>query len=206
MALPVINNVAKIVVRGHVGANLQENVFHATIVSPLTQANAQTMGDLVGNFYNTILGDINASAGWDKMEFYDLATAGGPQFTILPATFPLVGTAVVGALPPTCAALVSWRGATGGRSGRGRSYVGGYDEGVSDGELMSSVAQTVLQTAADDLVADVPLVIVSYYLGTDKTQVNKRNVPIPRVAPVKTAVTVGIARQRWANQRRRNAQ
>lgn len=205
MTLPVVDDVAKVVVRGHIGSHLMENVLHVRCTSPLTQIEAQSIGDdLASNFFDSFVDSLNGSCGFDNMEVYDLATHGGPQYTILPATFPVIGNGDEGALPPSAALCVALRGATGGRSGRGRMYVGGFDEDASAGDSAEPTTVSAVQAAADDLVANVDLVIVSYYSGTDKTQTNKRNVPIQRVTPVVTDVATAIVRAEWCNQRRRS--
>jgi hypothetical protein len=204
MALPTINDVAKVVVRGHIGPHPMQNVLHVRCDSPLLLAEAQTIGNDIGAAYDLMLDDINTGNGWDNMEIYDLATAGGPQFTILPATWPALGVQTNGSLPPQTSAVVALRGASGGRSGRGRVYVAGFDEDSSEGDSIDTGPLGRIQDFGDALVGlSNQLVIVSYFLGTDKTQVNKKNVPIPRVTPLVTDVTIAVARPNWANQRRR---
>lgn len=203
MALPTIANMAKVVVRGHVGSHLMENVLHHVFTGTLDQTVAQDMADTVGGYYNTLPDAMNASCGFDRIEVHDLGTVGGASFDLLPDTFPLIGTLTVGALPPNVCGLVSIRGASGGRSGRGRIYLGGFDEDASDGDRPDTDALDLMADFAGNIISDGGFRIVSYYHGTDDTIPGKRPVPIPRVTPVSTAPVSFKVRTTWASQRRR---
>jgi len=66
----------------------------------------------------------------------------------------VVGTGGVD-IPPQLASVVSWRTATAGRSGRGRTYLGMLGTASMTASNISSAFQTALNTAAGNLISQV---------------------------------------------------
>jgi hypothetical protein len=60
-----------------------------------------------------------------------------------------------GAIPPQLASVVSWRTATSGRSGRGRTYLGNFAGAAQTGAVITGPAVTGINTAAATLITAV---------------------------------------------------
>lgn len=65
----------------------------------------------------------------------------------------ITGTGGGDPLSPGLCALIRWQAATGGRKGKGRTFIGPLSEGMNDSNgQISSSATTLLETSAADLV------------------------------------------------------
>jgi hypothetical protein len=60
-----------------------------------------------------------------------------------------------GGLPPQLACVVSWRTATSGRSGRGRTYLGNLGGAAQSGGVILAAAVTSINTASTTLISAV---------------------------------------------------
>jgi hypothetical protein len=60
-----------------------------------------------------------------------------------------------GFIPPQLASVVSWRTATSGRSGRGRTYLGNISQNAQSGSLITAAFVTAVNTAATTLISAV---------------------------------------------------
>jgi hypothetical protein len=60
-----------------------------------------------------------------------------------------------GNLPPQLATVVSWRTATSGRSGRGRTYLGNLSGSAQNGAVVTAAAVTAINTAATTLISAI---------------------------------------------------
>lgn len=195
MPLPFqpVPGAASLVVRGtNSNGKPLNNVFHFSLTVTLTQAVADIYSGIMAGYYGNIMGATIDTVQYDDCVVTDLRTDGAPQF-VSTSGFPLVGLDSGDELPEQLAALISWNTAFRGRSGRGRTYFGGFDEADNTAGQVDTGLLASLASFAGDLMADAPAWgIVSRYHGGAR-RVNGLFQPI-------TGFHIGTI---WATQRRR---
>jgi hypothetical protein len=114
-----------------------------------------SLASILETFYTTIAALIPTTA---TMKFAGIASGVGddagdfysaPEWTV-------TGTGTGSYLPPANAMLVSWRALTGGRSGRGRTFLSPLTEGLNEANgTPDETARDIVQAAIDNLIEDV---------------------------------------------------
>jgi hypothetical protein len=130
------------------------NVWHARGGDPIADpADFNGMAEILQQFYTDIAALIpnQVTISFDG-EVQGVGDDVGEQWDTNPWT--MTGSSTGGYAPPANCLLAQWRAATGGRSGRGRTFIGPLTNAIidSDGTPQGSVV-TTLQDAIDDLVS-----------------------------------------------------
>ncbi len=130
------------------------NVWHARADS-IDQFNAdfEDLSDILETFYGSFGSLVPAAVTFS----FDGVVEGVGDDT--GSTWTVPSWSVTGAqtgefMPPADCLLISWRGATGGRSGRGRTFIGPLHEScLQDNGSPEEAKRAVLQGAADALIS-----------------------------------------------------
>jgi len=163
------------------GLNQCVNTWHLLVPSQPTNTEASNLVNAVGAFLNSFPSQratgVSAITGsrvlyfvetwWTKPTFDangKLLTKGkfNTEPIIIGATSH-IGSAGTGgaALPPQLATVVSWRTATAGRSGRGRTYVGNLATVAMTGPAVTAATVSAINTAATNLIAAIAAITVA---------------------------------------------
>lgn len=129
------------------------NVWHLRSTgSAIGGADAQSMSDIIKAFYQDIAGYFPTGVTIDFLgTVTGLGDDLGDSATLTP--WQVVGTGGTGRLSSALQLVVSWKSNTGGRKGRGRTFIGPLNSGLADGSgVPTSAGATDLQAAAEDLI------------------------------------------------------
>lgn len=122
---------------------------------------------------------------------------GGPAFEYFPPV-EVAGTLAGEQVPNNLAICMTHRTARSGRSYRGRTYFGGFDEGSLLGNNVTEVYAGFVETGWDAFIAAMDLTSVALCI------LSRSNSGLPRVEGVGTLVTSsGLRNRRVDTQRRR---
>jgi hypothetical protein len=128
------------------------NVWHGRTDGDPADSGIEDQLTWIKDFYTSILNLYRPAV---KIAFNGEAQGvGSDTGTILTGTpWTLTGTAGAADAAPVLAVLCQWRAATGGRSGRGRTFLGPLGSGVAeaDGSVYSG-SQTAVQNAMNALI------------------------------------------------------
>lgn len=190
---------AEVVINCAIGSIPFVNVFGYDIGSTsFTQSVADSIGTTFNDAFETLDTLITDTMSVGDCVVTDLRTETGGQF--IAATFdPTFATSAAQALPFQTAALISWKTDIRGRSYRGRTYLGGNIESMSDGRNLNATLIGALQDFADVIVADGNVAIISRFHGVDEDT----GLPIPRDPHIVTPITDYVVHTQWRTQRRR---
>jgi hypothetical protein len=130
-----------------------ESVFHFRINFPLTQAVADVVAQEIADEVTDIKGYIFSSNQWTHVTCTDLRTEGAPQLDSA-VGFPVIGTSGADPLPNQNSLLMTWLTAFRGKSGRGRTYFGGFTEDAVTSGLVAPGLQTAANEMGDDFVTN----------------------------------------------------
>ena len=201
---PVVADTFEVVVKGTIAGSVPwVNRFYRSGVLPLDQSFADDIADVIASCYDQIKGSWYTGTVATECVVTDVGVLGGAQFTST-SSFPVTGTDSTAPLPGQTAALISWTTDYRGAEGRGRTFLPGFAEGASDGNLLDAALIAQLATFVDILVDDGYWYVVSKYKGTTPATSGKSRLkPIPRVTNVTHLITGGLADTIWRTQRRR---
>jgi hypothetical protein len=174
------------------GVSVGANVFHFQVTTPELDG-AQASVDALETFYDSIKGVYTSTTTITIGSV--VATVGETPNRFVDGVTPAVvnGTGATDAQPNNSAALITWRTGLAGRSRRGRSYLGPFRNGITDGDgrNLQSSFRDAFQAAADQLVDDAS--------GPGGTTL----VVWSEVLQVATAVANGLARTYLGSMRTR---
>jgi hypothetical protein len=157
---------------------------------PLTNAIAVSLASILEASWNTHLkSKSHANTHFRQTVVTDVRSPSNPQFVV---PWNVAGTASGAPLPNAVAAMISWSTALRGRSFRGRSYLPGFTESVSDGNSPDAGTITALEAFADDLIAN--------YGGGSGPALGVAS----RKLGVLNPITARSVSAKWRTQRRRN--
>jgi len=187
--MPIVRVVAE-VVRG--AAVVGANVFHASLDGSNDTSDVNVFISDLGDFYTALAGMYTGDSTINVGGV--VATVGEDPNYFVPATTVSVDcNGSNTAQPNNSAAIVTWRTGLAGRSYRGRTYLGPFANGTTDGNgtNLPSANQDAIQAAADDLVtASATSAQYSLVVWSEKLQSG-------------TVVTAGQCRDYLASQRGR---
>lgn len=130
------------------------NVWHGRIDSAVEPfEDLGTLTEFLETFYSGLLSlfTTTTTIRWAG-EANGVGDDTGDLFTSDPWT--LTGTGSNGAMPPANCMLASWRAATGGRSGRGRTFLGPLDRGAEENNgTPAELFRTAVQGEIDELIS-----------------------------------------------------
>jgi hypothetical protein len=132
--------------------------------------NAEDAANAIKAFYTSINADAIFGSGWTLTEIKVTAgTSSGPNpVFVFPQT---LASSALSRLPGQNAIVVSWKTGLGGRSFRGRTYLGPISQAViTSAGVVSAGSRTTIQNAATALIAaldtvGMPLAVYSRKLG-----------------------------------------
>lgn len=179
------------------------NTFYVHYSGTFTSAMVNSIGANVKAAYGNLLQSTDWTFG--DVVCTDLSVEGGAQFVY---SSHYDGADDNQPLPFQTAAGVTWLTGRIGKSYRGRSFLGGFCEDVSDGRDLSGPLQTVVASFADDLIAAPSglgeLVVVSrFHRNPDTTPGQPHS--IPRTTNITTPINGYVVRPTWHTQRHRAA-
>jgi hypothetical protein len=130
------------------------NVWHGRILTGSEQADLDEIVGAVENFYTACADLYTADLTISFLgEASGVGDDAGSLYTSDPWT--VTGTDGLDHLAPVLQMLVNWRTPTGGRQGRGRTYIGPLSTGVhQDNGTPQEAARSLLQDAADALIEE----------------------------------------------------
>jgi hypothetical protein len=129
------------------------NIWHARVDSILDpNPDVDAMADVLNTFYDEIKGMYsNQVAIRFAGEAQGVGDDTGNTYTGTPWT--VNGTNGTGFMPPADCVLVQWRASTGGRSGRGRTFIGPCAGSAEESNgTPTEDSRTLIQGAADNLI------------------------------------------------------
>lgn len=131
------------------------NVWHARTESTIGEPeDVDALAGYLEDFYTAI---ANVYPSTVTIAFGGEATGvGDDSETIFPApAWSVTGTGAAAFAPPVLAMYVNWRAATGGRNGRGRTFLGPHNAVIAEGNgTPTEDYRTLVQGAVDALVAE----------------------------------------------------
>lgn len=199
MPFQPVEDALEAVINGHIGSIPFVNVLGFRLTDPLTEELATITGDFIRDSWSDNLNPaITTDFSVSDITITDLRTETGPQF-VYTDTEAMDGEATEDPLPFQTAGLITWNTATRGRSFRGRTYLGGFTEGGSDGRSVSSSTQSQMQGFADALLVPGVFGVISRFHGTDP----ETGAPIPREVGILTIARSAVVHPNWRTQRRR---
>lgn len=128
------------------------NVFHGRIITGGISSDLQDLTDALQDFYQAIAPVIpnQVTVRWAG-EAAGVGDDAGTDFTSPAWTVP--GTSSGGYAPPAATMLVQWRTGSGGRSGRGRSFISPVTNAIVESNgTPDETARGIVQDAVDDLI------------------------------------------------------
>lgn len=167
MAFVAAPNIVEVQFRCTFQGSLTMNRIHVNVLHTPTSSDLATLvSELAGWWIDNVAPLVNVSLELREVYAKSLASQPGPEATFsegLPVTGSLSGEA----LPANCSLAVSLRSNVTGRSSRGRWFWQGFEEGQSNGSLISSGILTSIDQALTNLRSDIIdlgfiWVIVSY--------------------------------------------
>lgn len=144
------NDIYEVVLRGQVaGVGASYNVFHVRDEGG-SHAIADVAQAILDTWVAEFTGSIPTALSWSEATYAKISPApAGPQITVAVTK----AGAATGQFVPQCAAVTKWITATGGRSGRGRSYAGPLAEVVLESGYLLAASRDDFQSGADAMVA-----------------------------------------------------
>jgi hypothetical protein len=161
------------------GTNVIVNTWHISVSGQPLNSEATALVAAVGAFYNSyttsrVGSHITGSrvlyfleSWWTKPTFdgnHNQLTKGrfNTDPFIVPAT-PHTSAAGGGgtSIPPQLASVLSWRTATSGRSGRGRTYIGGLSTGAQSNNVINATTVSAINAGAAALITAVHAITAS---------------------------------------------
>ena len=130
-----------------------DTVFHFNLTGTLTQAIADTVAAELASDVDDIKAYIFSGNSWTGVTVTDLRTEGAPEF-FSASGFPVTGTSGADPLPNQIAACIKWLTSFRGKSGRGRSFIGGWTEDAVTSGVMAAGLKTALEEFGDDIVSN----------------------------------------------------
>jgi len=207
MALPTVSAV-RIEVGGTLaGGDQWRNIYHADFPGTFDQGWADDVADDIVAAYNALSAFLHPDTRIDHITINNLSATPNPVLfaAVTPAA---VGVSTSDALPPNLALPVSWKTATAGRSGHGRTFLPGWAENANTAEGgPSSAVLTAVGDYIDAMLGSTnfDLAIVSYYTGhTYGGSTGHKTIPTPRVTPDIHAVVSGKAPTKFGTMRSRS--
>jgi hypothetical protein len=158
------------------GTNMAVNTWHVTVPGALLTSEANAIVNAVNTFYNgwSTYRAISYTTGTRVLYFLEswwtkpvkdpvthkVTTRGffHTPPTIVPATSATSSAGTGQSIPAQLASVVSWRTATSGRSGRGRTYLGGFNTTGQSTAVVAAAAVTAINTAASTLISAIAAV------------------------------------------------
>jgi hypothetical protein len=129
------------------------NVWHVrTTGAPGSGGELEGLVEMLQDFYTSIAGLFNATT---TIRFEGEANGVGDDVGSYATAPPwtVTGTDAGSVAPPVLAMLVQWRAQSGGRNGRGRTFLGPLAaSAVESNGTPSETARAAVQSAADDLI------------------------------------------------------
>jgi hypothetical protein len=183
------------------------NVYGAVVTGSVTfdQALANSLATSIKGAWTSNLASLcNANTHLFRVGIRDLRSANAPEFLDTQAVASGSATAV-DSLPPQLALCVTLRTAKAGKSFRGRSYIGGFDEAQNDTNGLTSQA-TATATIAFVTAIDTALKANGMALGVISRPANARTITKTTAARAGAVNQVTLIESRnltWETQRRR---
>lgn len=175
------------------------NVFHHTIPPGISPALMQAYAGILGLLYtNTILEQLSAGVNYEECVVYSMQSESAPTGS-WSAPDPSPGGIDDEGNNRGAAAVITFRTANRGRSGRGRVYLGGVAEigvveGVLTGPYGASLEAVVENYRTGAAAEDLPLIVYSQFTAN-----------APRVVGLaQPVVSVELRSNILGSQRRRN--
>lgn len=129
------------------------NVWHGRTTGGLPgSSEISGLSDMIEEFYTAIAGLYPGQVTITSPEFASgVGDDEGDQASV-PA-WSVAGTGAASFLPPASCMLVDWRTNSGGRRGRGRTFLGPLsDDTIENNGTPAEGGRTIVQLAADDLI------------------------------------------------------
>jgi hypothetical protein len=144
------NDIYEIVLRGHLGTvGAVYNVFHVRDEGGSGDIASVPQG-ILDTYTANFLSRLPSALTFPEATYAKISPApAGPQISVATTKAGTDGEEYV----PNCAYVVKWITATGGRSGRGRTYFGPIPEDRMVNGVLATVSQAYIQEGADALVA-----------------------------------------------------
>jgi hypothetical protein len=197
------------------GTNLSVNVMHVTFAAhvTLTQAVADAYAEIIEGAFDAsgIVAYQSTEHVLDHVIVTDLDAEGAPQFS--GAFDAYAGASMAEYLPLQTCAMTEWMTGFRGRSGRGKTYWGGFTEVASDGRPVAGCI-AALDDLGTRLLTNLTLPgpptsgpsIVSRFSGghlVDGPHGSSVWRPLPRPEAVTHLITARSTETVWKTQRRR---
>lgn len=130
------------------------NVWHGRFDSgDPADGDLEGLTEILQDFYDTIKTCFPSSVSFKWLGEASGVGADDGEFFTSPG-WTVVGTGTEGYLPPALAMYVNWRAATGGRSGRGRTFLGPLSQNLSEANgTPNDLYRGDVVTAVDNLVS-----------------------------------------------------
>lgn len=127
------------------------NIWHIKKIGPAAPAAAAAIANL-NTFYGAIKQYYRSPTGITSG--YRVVDRGSTPWTLVPVSSAnTVGTAATGLIAPQLAMVVSWRTLTVGKSYRGRTFLGPFDQFASSGAAWTGGCLTSVSNAAQTLIS-----------------------------------------------------
>lgn len=170
--MPIVTNpnVVRVAIDQSVGLAPMVNVLHFLTSANPDEALLTTIASGVyANWTAVITPLVTNAVTFESATAYSMASDTAPRVTYVPAT-PETGDVGQDPLPLNVAGVITWRSSARGRSGRGRTYVGGFGDAQAVGSNLLPSVVAALQTAAETFraamqAAGIPLIIYSTRSG-----------------------------------------
>jgi len=200
--IPTPPGTAKLVVNGLLNNEPVVNIHYYTSGddSPLTSADLASLGTrFMAAWWPVARVQLSVNYILSSVEVFDASQQGG-AYAVIPATDPTGGVVTGNSLPANAAFVVTKRTGRAGRSYRGRTYIAGLSESLTDGNFVAGVF-TSAQVAALGAARDLPGVAPdrSWLMAIASFMENK----VPRAVAVMTPVLVVEARDNRVDTQRR---
>lgn len=176
------------------------NVYHVDVAGPVDDTNLQDVRNVFGTWMTgTLLPLLDSSYVLNEIVATDISVANGHQFSTSYTTGNAGGISGQPAAA-NAAVVISWRTASIGRSFRGRTYIGGLNNGILvSAQNIGTTYATSFAGAAQDLI-DL-LTTAGYILSV----LSKFSNLVARAAGVLTEIISFVVDTKVDSQRRRTA-
>lgn len=199
--IPVPNTVEAHIIQSLLGEIIENTLYFVWPEAVLASEVAQLAASVGTWFLTSQLPNLSEQLTYLRTETQDLTTEGAPAYTDATGVGTPGGVAHP-SLPGGTAFCASFRTALGGRSFRGRNYVGGVDVTSQAGNQITSAAGDLMIAAYNALpaavAADLPdaqwCVVSRYHLGAPRTS----GVTTPVITAVATNYDLDSQRRRLA--------
>lgn len=151
MAFQPAPGVLRVVVNQSMSGKQIANVLHMQRGLATEIADVEFMAEAAFDAWrDTFLLTQSTSLTLDSVQCYDLATETGVTYTTSRAA--VAGSVGSAAFPNSVAGCVTWRTSLRGRSGRGRSYIGGVTDAFVTGDEFTPTALAAYQVAGNQFI------------------------------------------------------